>query len=443
MPEILPHPASEEPLQGYSAAALLLWLFGAAHLAKAMVWALTDLLLGALLHRYTALDGMTIGDVLGLLLLVGAACDYLIGLATDRWLRCAADLRACLVVGGIATGVCLMMQFAVAPSRMALLIASGIAFRVAFAMIDVPLNAMTSLLPASESDLQQFVRVKMVMAAIARLAVAGAHLWFAFNPTLLGLWVVAVLAGSVIVATCALALAVPTAPTGTRPRAAPGTLRRNGPPIPIAGFLYLLLAFCLATCALPTLSRLLVFAPHTTGVDSGALLLFLFCIGSIAGPLLPMKLSLPFRGVMLSTVALGISLAAGQPEAAAVFAVLHGVVLGRVGAYLWLIAAEVARDSTSATGRRDGYVAGIVTAVCQLSIAAGIVLLGPLVDRAAAHHADAWVAAAGFSGLAGLLLPLALQSKKMRGNSIEVSSSSTSDAIAIDSGKGWRFDAGI
>lgn len=380
-----PDPLAAAP-PGAQHARRVRYRFGAAHLAKSLIWSATDLLLAWFLHTMLHMPAARVATLLFVLLLFGACCDALVGVLAS-WLRLTRrGLLWLHLAGSLATALTLVAQFAPGADWDQALV-TGMLFRIAFAFYDVPQTALTTLLPADSADAARYVALRNVLSAAARLGVTVANLAIFQLPA-------AVLAhGTVLFASfgalatfSALALSFELA-TQAQPlfeRRPLPALRFDLPP----GTWRMLLAFLVSVAGLATLSRVLIFTP-----GQGALLLLLFSVGTVAGPLLVQRVvtrlgwnraaaaAILFTG--LSAIPLTL-----RPDAATLPAgFAYGVGLSGVGTLLWQMASDIIREHARNTGARsDGLVFGLVIFVIHLAVAIGALPLGlliPVVARGA------------------------------------------------------------
>ena len=368
------------------------------------MWSFADLLLAFYFHEVLHLEGVRTGQLLFALLIFGALCDVGVGVALTYF---RAGWRGILLIhflGSIATAVTLFGQFNVDSQPVGLLLLSGMLFRLAYALYDVPQTALTSLLPVDDSDARRYVRLRTTLSAVARLAVTGANLGLAQLSA-------AIFDGSENLVLLIFGIAI-VATSASLFRVASGVERRRETPKPAGqfevppGLARLLLAFVVAVAFFPTLSRLLIFIPSTdTSPYLGAWLLFAFCIGTVLGPTFALKAedAAGTRGACVLSVLLAVlsgDLLALFPHTAlplsAVIAVAYGTGLGAVGALLWEAVTRLVISHAATTGQRaDAMVFGLVIFSIQVSIAIGSLVLGELLEgfRQSDDPAHFWTAA--------------------------------------------------
>lgn len=356
----------------------LRFLFGAAHLSKSLVWSFVDLLFAYFVHDVVRLPAERTGQLIFVLVLFGALCDVGVG-ASLAYFR--ATLRTVLLIhllGAVATALLLFVQFDIGQATSTWILISGLLFRMAFSLYDVPQTALTSLLPANDAEARRYVHLRNVLSAIGRLAVTAAILGLTQLPALIfrdGVTGVLLLFSAVVIFTAAWLFYSSRTLIDRAARVRPQA-RRFAIPRELA---LLLLTFGMTVSLLATLNRLVIFTPH-----DGPWLLFVFSIGSVAGP----ALAMPFKNrvgwrvacavsVMLAVLA-GDTLAFAPGTAAAL---IYGIGLGAIGAYLWESAARLVAHHAAETGERiDAMVFGLIIFSIKISVALGSLILGSLIE---------------------------------------------------------------
>ena len=113
--------------------------FGAAHAARSLGWAVVDLLFAWHLHMNVGLTGVETGWWLFLLLGIGGVATLLAGFMLSRWAADGYMVIRIQVPATIAAAILMCVQFQVADT--CLVIAAGVAFRIAYAVQDVAEHA--------------------------------------------------------------------------------------------------------------------------------------------------------------------------------------------------------------------------------------------------------------------------------------------------------------
>jgi Na+/melibiose symporter-like transporter len=345
--------------------------FGAAHAARSLAWAAIDLLLAWHLHVRVGLTGVQTGWLLCLFLLVGAVATALAGRALDRGRATGARAVRVQLPATCITAMLLWAQFAVHGATAA--IAVGLAFRLSYAVQDVAQNMLAALLPRDDADARGYARLRVMLSAGTRcLIVAGFAL-----ATARGMVALLAVVGALMVAS-AFGLRGAT----FAPHAPARPADRGARAIP-AGLPALLLAWVMTATLLPTVTRLLIFAPPVAGAWSGGVaLLGGYCLGTLIGPALRELLgrSVVLAIVVASGALLIVPLGIG-PTARIAAAVLHGIGVSIINVHLWAATSQLAIDERRAGRNADGTIFGAVIMTLHLATALSMVILGPLIDQ--------------------------------------------------------------
>jgi Na+/melibiose symporter-like transporter len=297
-----------------------------------------------------------------------------------------------------------------------LFVVASILFRIAFAAYDGPQTTLISLLPLTEDDAGNYVRLRSALAAVARFAVTIANLMFTGWPAS-----AVRVAATIILVICLLAIVASAALLLRAARlsgvVAPQPHSRTTGELPI-GAGRLLISFVLAVAAMPLVSRLLIFAPNGAIPQWGALLLCAFTFGSVVGPLLTefTETRLGWRrswvGSIIVAVLAGDALSwtwLWPPLVTVTLALVHGVGLGMMGALQWISASRSVRRYAALTGRRtDGLLFGSVVFTVQCAVAIGALLLGSILDSFAAATASASLKATLIMSISGSVVAVLL-----------------------------------
>lgn len=375
-------------------------LFAAAYLSKSLAWSVVDLLMGYIIYKGMGFSAHLTVYLLFVFPLIGALSNVAIGalidgLGTTRRVTLTAHL-----VGAVLTVVAALAQFYFSFDA-PLFVVTGILFRVAFAVYDVPQTTMISLLPVTEADAGNYVRLRTALAAIGRLGVTVGNL------ILVG-WSPAAtrLTATIFLAACSLSIIITAAALLRAGKTDIARMRRSSSPPKInlpGGTGRLLISFMLAVSAMPLVSRLLIFAPGGSGPRWGAILLCTFTAGSVIGPLITpvTERRVGWRRAWLGSIALAVL--TGDALAwtwiwpavtAMMLALLHGIGLGMMGTLQWASASRLVRGHAARTGERtDGFLFGSVNFTIQSAIAIGALLMGPVLESFAAGSASASIGA--------------------------------------------------
>lgn len=363
--------------------------FGAAHLARSLAWSFVDLLFAWHLHATVGLTGVQTGWVLCGFLAVGGGATFVAGVAFSRARAAGAAVVRIQLAATIATVVLLLIQFSV--ERLPAIIAAGLMFRIAYAVQDVSQNMLASMLPTGEEDVSRYARLRVILSAISRCVVTGGYGFVSGRLTMLLLMIgAAMIASSVALRQLTFPDRRPNIP------ASAGIAHIVPMHLPL-----LLCAWATAASIIPTVGRLLIFAPAIDGLPgvgggSGAWLLGVFCIGSILGPMrrTPIDRMSLLAVVAASGMAMTMPMAtewANPSRLAGAF--FHGWATSIIGVRLWAATSHIAIEDARSGRSSDGIVFGSVILTLHLGSAAGMLILGPLIEEFEAGRSGAAIIA--------------------------------------------------
>ena len=375
--------------------------FGAAHGARSLGWSVVDVLLVWHLHAKVGLTGAETGRVLFAFLALGGTVTFLVGLAFSRYRATGRTVVRVQLPAAIMAAVLLWVQFRVEDASA--VIAAGVVFRIAYAVQDVAQNMLASLLPADAADVRRYARLRVTLSAVTRCCVVAGFALTAATGMNVMLAVIAL-------AMAASALSLRALVFPPRPDVAPVS-RWDGPVMP-PGLPRLLLGWVIAATLLPTLNRLLVFAPAIEGLPrSGAWLLGGFCLGSVIGPMLrntvdrSMLLAMVVASGMLMVLPMPIAMnGAWDGTWRVAGALVHGIAVSVIGVNLWSTTSRIAIAEAQRGRSSDGMVFGSVILTIHLASAAGMLVLGPLIEGFEAGRQGVGVAALSLTVVGALLL---------------------------------------
>ncbi len=338
-------------------------------MARSLGWSFVDLLLAWHLHATVGLSGQQTGGLLFAFLALAGGATFVAGLTFSRRRATGKSIVQVQLLATIASAALLWVQFSVVD--VSVVVASGAAFRIAYAIQDVAQNMLASLLPADDVEVRRYARARVTLAAVARCAVIGGYALV--MPDTLPILLAGI--GSAMIASAFALRGVVFPERHAVCRAEPDAL-----PAWPAGLPVLLATWAIAAMLLPTLNRLLIFAPSIGGLPrSGAWLLGGFCVGAIVGPMVRRPVSGSFMLVMI--VASGLILIAPLPGGLRVAgAVGHGIAISIVGVRLWAATSRMAIEDARRGRSSDGIIFGSVILTIHLASAAGMLMLGPLIE---------------------------------------------------------------
>lgn len=399
-----------------------------AHFAKSQLWHASTVLFGFFLTEACGMDAATMGAVMAGSLLVNGVMDGLIG------------RRARRTPGGLATGLrrqglhaglaCLFfMGFCATPlfgpdQRLPWAVATILAFRMAYACVDVPQNAAVSVISDDVDARCVLLSRRNIASALANLAVGVVAGGLLIHGRGIGLWLA--WAGSVSILACATAARLqrlaPRARNDGRGFADPTHL-----PIPPVGQELAPFGALLASLAVLMFacSSFRSFEPYYAAyVGKGIGLMAAAAIGGmVSQPLwvacrrcLGMRATLAIIASLLILAALTVM---GAWRTDRIGIVIVGVNFGAGTSGLWLMLwtnmlAHAATDHAMAR-------AGIFTCLSKLAQGAAMLLLGTVMAASAYRTslANVWSApsllmAGSLAAMAGACLILLFGSTRMR-----------------------------
>nr|WP_244646623.1 MFS transporter [Sphingomonas sp. CFBP 8760] len=158
------------------------WAYGCAHGGKTLFWTASDLYFTFYMTEVCGVAPLYTGIIIGCSLLFAALADLgLIGLLTRRGIGIEpARMQAC---GSVASAAALLLFASVAyvppDMRLGASIVTLFTFRAAYALLDVPQNALLALATSTDEQRRRMTAVRNAAGAVARTALA-----FAFVPVM-------------------------------------------------------------------------------------------------------------------------------------------------------------------------------------------------------------------------------------------------------------------
>lgn len=270
-------------------------LYGLAHLGKSLFWYASEILFAFYLTEQVGLRATQMGVVLGLGLIVSAVIDLVIATRFRRTLSDAAATGRLQFAGSVLCAVAFLGVFLGfwIPSNIsfAYALAAGLAFRVAFALFDLPQNALMALATRDSAGRDRVASTRIWFSGVAILIVALAVGPLVADPEssagAMRYLILAVLVGVPAVSGSAALAHVVSRPHPSASQTSSTRVEATALPRPSAVFWLLLILMVVTSLATPIFSKL---EPYFAG----------FVIRS---PL--------WGGVIISAVALGIVV--GQP----------------------------------------------------------------------------------------------------------------------------------
>jgi len=172
------------PAKGATSDRVLAWTYGAAHGGKTLLWAASDLYFTFFMTEICGVAPLYAGLAIGCSLLFAGLAD----LVLVRWVsdfRSATGSARLQAWGALASAGALLLFAAIAFLPPTIRLGAGIVtlfgFRAAYALLDVPQNALLALAPSNDEQRRRLTAVRNGAGAIARTMLA-----IAFVPVMAG-----------------------------------------------------------------------------------------------------------------------------------------------------------------------------------------------------------------------------------------------------------------
>jgi Na+/melibiose symporter-like transporter len=372
----------------------------AAHFGKSLFWNCGTLLLAFFLTEAAGLPPMVMGAVLAGGLLLSGATDVVIGRAMRERLSCTRSAAGLQAWGCVFASLALLGLFMapLAPDgvRLGWVIATLLAFRVAYSVYDTPQNALMTLATTDAWSRSRVAALRVATSGLAALLLAAAILPFlasdAFSGTerraalfvWLGVAMTAIGLGTAVWLRHALSGREAGAPPSSEPPVPGGA--GDWPAIVALAPLYgMAFAFPLGMSAFAKLEPYYVTYVIASPVWAGALAIAGSC-GVLLSQLawervlrrLERRRAFAILSLALLVSALAFGLAARTPWAAAAAAGLIGVASGGLNQLIW---STVAEEAATRGRAQVGLIYGVFTAVSKAAPALGGLGLGALLGR--------------------------------------------------------------
>lgn len=151
-------------------------VYGLAHLGKSLFWYAGEILFAFYLTEQVGLRAAQMGVVLGLGLIVSAAIDFIIAMNFHRTLSSAAAAGRLQFLGSILCAGAFLGVFLgfwiPASASFAYALVAGLAFRVAYAIFDLPQNALMALATSDSASRDRVASTRIWFSGVAILIVA-------------------------------------------------------------------------------------------------------------------------------------------------------------------------------------------------------------------------------------------------------------------------------
>lgn len=153
-------------------------LYGIAHFGKSLFWYASEILFAYFLTEITGLDGIQMGIVLAIGLAFSAGLDPIVGQILTRTLSDTKRAILLQLLGSVSSSCALIVLFLgawIPPSYcLPYAIAAGMVFRFAYALYDLPQNALISLATRDVAARTRVTSTRLVFSGLAALVIAGA-----------------------------------------------------------------------------------------------------------------------------------------------------------------------------------------------------------------------------------------------------------------------------
>ncbi|MDY7524575.1 MFS transporter [Sphingomonas sp. 10B4] len=364
----------------------------AAHYGKSLLWCASESMFAFLLTELAHLPPMAVGWVLALSFLLSGALDIAVGTAFRRQLSTIAACSRLQLTGAITAAAALLLLFSVPalhPAMPLLLAASAILlFRLAYAFVDLPQNAMLSLLVQSDARMS-LASLRLVASGLAALTIGAWASAIVYSPashrSLLLILTALPLAAITIGSSAHLRRRVLASPGAKTPPIAKPFAVAGRLPVAVWRLVGVMLVINFAA---PVFTRMLpyyaAYQIHDPLLGSSAIAFV--SLGALAGPPIWYGL-LRARSAEIHIVACALSLAAaaglfglagwtGGP-ALVVIAGLLGLGAGGPGMAIWSAFGQIVADA----GRgREGLAYGLFTAAAKVALALDAIGMGWLMS---------------------------------------------------------------
>jgi len=152
-------------------------LYGCAHYGKSLFWYASELLFAFFLTEVGAIPADQMGLVLALGLLASAVTNVVVGSRLSRLLPTAANAGRLQFLGAVASAASMILMFACywLPDAVRLggAFAASLAFRLSYALYDIPQNSLLSLATHDERARTNVTAMRYMFSGLAALTIAA------------------------------------------------------------------------------------------------------------------------------------------------------------------------------------------------------------------------------------------------------------------------------
>lgn len=171
-------PVADRTMLGSDGQALPTLAYGVAHFGKSLFWYASEILFAYFLTEVAGLSGRHMGLALAIGLMLSALFDPVVGLVARKTLADAKRSIRLQLVGALLSAATLLAllitPWVTTDARLAYAISTGIAFRFAYALYDLPQNALISLATIDADARTRVTSMRVIFSGLAAFAVATA-----------------------------------------------------------------------------------------------------------------------------------------------------------------------------------------------------------------------------------------------------------------------------
>jgi glycoside/pentoside/hexuronide:cation symporter, GPH family len=363
-------------------------VYGGAHFGKSLFWYSSELLFAYFLTEYAGLPAAQMGLVLASGFLLSAGIDVAVGLLCQRWLRNAQTAGRMQVMGAVLSSLALAGLFMIgwfAPEERFLgAIGLGIAFRVAYAIYDIPQNALMSLATIDRDTRLRVASTRIWFSGAATLIVAAAvGPMVAQTGSQSGPWFLVGLSltFSAVAIVAAVALSAELSNRADEQRAEPSMAPASWNPS--LGFWLLLAVSLITTVFTPVFSKLeAYFAAFTLQSPWwGGMIIIAMALGVVGGQPLWVQLVRATSSAQTLAIAAVLQIAgllvfwsfgASLPQVSALAAFVFGLGNGGAGTVQWHAFSDIVAKEAHA---RAGLAYGLFVGVGKVGLAGSAALI--------------------------------------------------------------------
>ncbi|MDV6333058.1 MFS transporter [Asticcacaulis sp. 201] len=150
--------------------------YGLAHFGKSLFWYSSEILFAYYLSEVSGMPAQYMGIILAAGFIAGAAADLILGRLLMKTLSNTLGAARLQTAGAVASALMFMLLFTGAlvplPYRLAFALILGLGFRLAYALYDLPQNALLSLATRDNDSRSRVSSLRLFFSGAASLIVA-------------------------------------------------------------------------------------------------------------------------------------------------------------------------------------------------------------------------------------------------------------------------------